>query len=79
MSNQGGVIFHEHVDWVHGYLPSKFDQIRSNGFRETGFSLKKPVFLGISDNAGNINTTLLTNLGLFWLNGKTRLSIPRMV
>ena len=43
------------------------------------YNVKKTVILAISDNAGNINITLLTNLGLFCFNGTNRLSIPRTV
>ena len=52
-----------HVVWHHEIGPTlKFHSLLI-------YNVKKR-FLGISDNAGNIHTTLLTNLGLLWFNGK---------
>ena len=80
--------------WAYFMMPNNMECVRQSQITDiAGFTFsdhwlwclkysvffRKPVILGISDNAGNINTTLLTNLGLFCFNGKNCLSIPRTV
>ena len=56
MSHASGIIFHGHVDQTQGYLQTKFGRNISRRIRETDIFSRKPVFLGISDSAGNIAT-----------------------
>ena len=75
MSHASGIIFHVHVDQTQGYLRAKFGRNIFRRIRETDIFSKKPVFSGISDSAGNIETPRLDYLGLFWFDAESRLLI----